>query len=141
MPEPLTEININARDDLQAHSKEYDAIVTAGDMHGVAIGAAISALMNKPLMIVCTKAHKCCVSHIVMIGDITPDMRFLYVDDMFAFGASKRHVFDYAKRAAKRRGRVFRYMTQSEPCTIVATYEAMTRTYAKVNASETPARP
>jgi len=132
MPEPLTEININAWDDLQVHSKEYDAIVTAGDMHGVAIGAAISALMNKPLMIVCTKAHKCCVSHIVMIGEITPDMRFLYVDDMFKFGASKRHVFGYAKRAARRRGRVFRYMTQSEPCNIVATYEAMTRTYKEV---------
>jgi orotate phosphoribosyltransferase len=138
---PLSEIVQNASDDLREHFPAFDAIVSAGDMHGVAIAAGIAARLNKPLMIVCTKNHKCCVSHIVMIGEITPDMRFLYVDDMFAFGASKRHVFDYAKRAAKRRGRVFRYMTQSEPCTIVATYEAMTRTYAKVNASETPARP
>ncbi len=137
----LSEIVQNAADDLKPHLPGFDAIVCAGDMHGVAIAAGIAARINKPLMIVCTKNHKCCVSHIVMIGDITPGMRFLYVDDMFAFGASKRHVFDYSKRAAKRRSRVFRYMTQSAPCTIVGTYEAMTRTYAKVNASETPARP
>lgn len=134
--EPLTQITEDAEDDLRDHLSEYDAIVCAGDMHGAAIGATIAARLNKPLMIVCTKQHRCCVSHIVMIGDILPSMRFLYVDDMFAFGASLRHTFTFMKnnsrRLARNRTRLFAYMNQSAPCAIVATYEASTRTYRKV---------
>jgi adenine/guanine phosphoribosyltransferase-like PRPP-binding protein len=114
----LSEIRQTALDDLSPHDEEFDAIVCAGDMHGVAIAANVASAFGVPLMIVCTQAHDCCVSHIVMIGDVTPTMRFLYVDDMFAFGASKRHVFDY--------------MNQSAPCAIVGTYEAMTRAYSEV---------
>jgi orotate phosphoribosyltransferase len=122
MPTPtLTEITRQAETDIVKHNDEFDAIVCAGDMHGVAIASGIATLMGKPLMIVCTQAHDCCVSHIVMIGDALPTMRFLYVDDMFAFGHSLKHVFDY--------------MNQSAPCAITATYEASTRTYAKVEAS------
>jgi orotate phosphoribosyltransferase-like protein len=139
-PTPLTQINIDAWNDLDQHRREFDAIVCAGDMHGAPIGGVIAAVMDKPLMVVCTKRHKCCVSHIVMIGDILPTMRFLYVDDMFAFGASKRHVFTYMTKSGprailRRRHRLFTYMTQSAPCAIVGTYEASTRTYAKVDAN------
>jgi phosphoribosylpyrophosphate synthetase len=118
----LTKITNNAFDDIvgHGHRDEFDAIVCAGDMHGVAIASAIAAQIDKPLMIVCTQQHDCCVSHIVMIGEVSPTMRFLYVDDMFAFGASLKHAFGY--------------MNQSAPAKIVATYEAMTRTYAKVDA-------
>jgi orotate phosphoribosyltransferase len=119
----LSEIVQNAADDLKPHFPGFDAIVCAGDMHGVAIAAGIAARMNKLLMIVCTQQHDCCVSHIVMIGDVLPTMRFLYVDDMFSFGHSLKHVFDY--------------MNQSAPCAIVGTYETSTRTYAKVNADAT----
>jgi len=138
-PTPLAEITRNASRDLEAHTAEFDAIVVAGDMHGAPIGALIASALDKPLMIVCTKRHACCVSHIVMIGDITPTMRFLYADDMFAFGASKRHVLAYmtknSRRAIlRRRHRLFAYMTQSAPCAIVATYEASTRIYTKADA-------
>jgi hypothetical protein len=134
MADTLAGIANTAMQDLYPYDEEFDAIVCAGDMHGAAIGAVIAAALGKPLMIVCAKRHRCCVSHIVMIGDVTPTLRFLYVDDMFPFGASKRHVFNYAKRtAAKRRNRLFAYMNQSAPCTIVGTYEAMTRTYSEVS--------
>lgn len=98
------------------HVAEFDAIVCAGDMHGIALASIASAYLWKPLMIVCTGNHDCVVSHIVMIGDIHPEMRFLYVDDMFAFGASKNHVFTY--------------MNQSTHSNIVATYEHSTREYS-----------
>jgi hypothetical protein len=144
--EPLTEITRDAEDDLADHLGDFDAVVCAGDMHGAAIGATIAARLNKPLMIVCTKQHRCCVSHIVMIGDILPSMRFLYVDDMFAFGASLRHTFTFMRKNSRRaitrhRRRLFAYMNQSAPCAIVGTYEASTRTYTKVDADGTPDRP
>lgn len=105
--------------DLIPHMSEFDAIVCAGDVHGIALAAIASAATWKPLMIICTHDHNCVVSHIVMIGEIHPEMRFLYVDDMFSFGASLKHVMDY--------------MHQSEKANVVATYEYMTREYRRVS--------
>jgi hypothetical protein len=104
--------------DLQPHFGEFDAVVVAGDHHGIAIGTVISALLDKPLMIVCPEGHGCVVSHITCIGNVTPDMRFLYADDFFAFGAS--------------RARVLGYMNQSEHAPVVATYAAARREYKLV---------
>ena len=115
MPDSLTDIALRARDDLEPHLDEFDAIVCAGDMHGAPIAGAVAAMLNKPLMIVCTERHDCCVSHIVTIGDVHPSMRFLYVDDWFSFGASMRHTLDY--------------MNQSAPANVTATYAAALREY------------
>lgn len=119
MADSLTRIQLRARRDLLAHADEFDAIVTAGDMHGISIGALVAAELDKPLMIVCTSQHECVVSHIVTIGDVTPDMRYLYVDDFFAFGHSLQHVFTY--------------MNQSDHAPIVATYEACKYQYRRID--------
>lgn len=101
--------------DLLPHIREFDAIVSAGDFHGMALGSVAAAALWKPLMLVCAKSHDDVVSHIVCIGDIHPEMRFLYLDDFFAFGASLAHVMAY--------------MNQSKKANIVATYEYVTRDY------------
>jgi orotate phosphoribosyltransferase len=111
----LTAITQRAWYDLLPHEDEFDAIVCAGDMHGVAIASAIASVLERPLMIVCVRDHACVDSHIVTIGDVDPRMRFLYVDDWFSFGASKK--------------RTFAYMNQSAKARIVATYAAATREY------------
>jgi len=114
----LQETVYGAMQDLCKHEDDYDAIVVAGDMHAVALGASISTLTGKPLMIVCTEHHDCVVSHIVTLGATRPYMRFLYVDDFFAYGASYRHTMDY--------------MNQSARTSIVATYEVDTATYTEL---------
>lgn len=116
----LTAYHRNIVDDLSAHTPEFDAIVVGGDMHAVAIGAVAAAALGKSLMTVCTCQHDCVVSHIVTIGDVDPRMRFLYMDDFYSFGATKRSTFDY--------------MRQSDTPNIVATYQAITRDYVKVTA-------
>lgn len=107
-------------DDLTPHVGEWDSVVVAGDMHGVAIGAVIAAEFGLPLMIVCTGDHECVTSHIVTIGKCQPTGRYLYADDWFSFGASMR--------------RTFAYMSQSEHAPIVATYAATTRKYTEIKA-------
>jgi adenine/guanine phosphoribosyltransferase-like PRPP-binding protein len=114
----LASIWTDASRDLIPHMKNFDAIVVPGDHHGIAIGGAVAAALGRPLMIVCTSPHECVISHITCIGDVRPDMRFLYVDDFPKFGAS--------------RARVFAYMNQSGPAPVVAEYYAAERTYTPV---------
>jgi hypothetical protein len=112
--------------DLCKHEDDYDAIVVAGDAHAISLGASISTLTGKPLMIVYPDGHDCAVSVIVTIGAVSPSQRFLYVDDYFAFGASKKHTTDF----------MLSYMNQSEHAPIVATYEVDTGTYKEIPAHE-----
>lgn len=102
--------------DLWPHITEFDGIVTAGDFHGVALGSLVSASLGKPLMIVCAQPHGEVVSHIVTIGDVHPDMRWLYVDDFCAFGASWAYVSGY--------------LSLSEPANVVARYQYLKRQYS-----------
>jgi orotate phosphoribosyltransferase len=118
MAASLTEIVQRAWEDLTPRTGEFDAIVCAGDMHGTPIAGAIASVLEKPLMIVCTGSHDCCVSHIVTIGDVDPDMRFLYVDDFFKFGASRKHTLGY--------------MNQSEHSPVVAAYAVAKRKYERI---------
>lgn len=106
---------IQVIDDLLLHASEFDAIIVAGDHHGIAIGAIIAAMLEKPLLIVCLSDHACVVSHITAIGECLPDMRYLYCDDYDLFGAS--------------RAKTFAYMNQSGKAPIVATYMATQRKY------------
>ena len=109
---------------LMEHMTEFDAIVTAGDFHGVALASIAAAWLWKPLLVICHGSthedtdHSCSVSHMVMFGEIHPEMRFLYLDDMFTFGKSWKHVRDY--------------MNQSEDAPIVARYEHLKREYSLV---------
>lgn len=107
--------SVQAVDDLADYVDEFDAIVVAGDHHGIAIGAIIAASTGKPLLIVCLSDHECVVSHITAIGECLPDMRYLYCDDFDLFGAS--------------RAKTFAYMNQSGKAPIVATYMATQRKY------------
>ena len=104
--------------DFKSVHEEFDAIVTGCDPHATALGAIAAAITGKPLMVVCQEPHKCRLSDITTIGDVDPRMRFVYVDDFFAFGATLRKTFDY--------------MNQSARANIVATYEAVTRTYNRI---------
>lgn len=123
----MEEISRQAVADLRRYRGDFDAIVCAGDMHGAPIAGAVAAMLDKPLMIICTERHCCVVSHIVTIGDCRPDHRYLYVDDWFSFGASRRHTFKAVQRRSRKR--MFRYMNQSERSPIVATYAATLRKY------------
>lgn len=127
MADSMREITVRAVADLSLHTGEFDAIVCAGDMHGAPIAGALASWLSKPLMIICTERHCCVVSHIVTIGDCRPDHRYLYVDDWFSFGASRRHTFKAVQRRSRKR--MFRYMNQSERSPIVATYAATLRKY------------
>jgi phosphoribosylpyrophosphate synthetase len=122
----LNEIAGRALTDLIPHRDEFDAIVCAGDMHGAPIAGAIASWLNKPLMIVCEERHRCCVSHITTIGECRPEHRYLYVDDWFSHGASLAHTLRVLKRS---RRRMFRYLNQSAPANVVATYAAVPREY------------
>lgn len=109
--------------DLQPQMTTFDAIVTAGDHHGVALAAALAAALWKPLVIVCVSPHADdVVSHITAIGDFHPGMRSLYVDDFVAYGASMAHTFAY--------------MCQSGTPNIVGVYQATQRTYTSVTAAD-----
>jgi len=121
-PSELGKVHDAILTDLLPHHTEFDGIVTAGDMHGVALGAVAAAGLWLPFMAICQGDHSCVVSHIVMFGEIHPDMRMLYLDDMFAFGASLAHVMGY--------------MSQSETPNIVATYEYSRRLYRPVKLNE-----
>jgi orotate phosphoribosyltransferase len=112
--------------DLQPRMTTFDAILTAGDHHGIALAAALAAALWKPLVIVCVSEHTDdVVSHITCIGDFHPGMRTLYVDDFTAYGASLAHTFAY--------------MCQSGTPNIVAVYQATPRTYTPVTASDVQA--
>lgn len=119
IPSELATAHDNICRDLIPRMGEFDAIVCAGDVHGIALASIAAAATWRPLMIICTHDHNCVVSHIVMFGEIHPEMNFLYMDDMFSFGASRKHVFDY--------------MGQSGKCNIVATYEYLTREYKRID--------
>lgn len=101
--------------DLVHHTSEWDAIVCGGDHHAIALGMTVAAATDKPLMIVCQDSHECVMSHITVIGDVTPTMRFLYVDDFYSFGATK--------------AKTYSYFDQSEKANVVACYQATTREY------------
>jgi len=112
---PLTELVWNASEDLWPHRAEFDAVVCAGDFHGMCLGAVIAAALDKPLMLVCRDREVPTQSLITTIGECRPDGRYLYVDDWFWGGASLRNVFAY--------------MNQSARSPVVATYECNTRAY------------
>jgi hypothetical protein len=105
----------NALNDLAAHAHKWDAIVCGGDHHAIALGMTVAIELMKPLMIVCQERHDCVISHITTIGDVTPSMRFLYVDDFYSFGATKAKTYEY--------------FNQSEYANVVACYQATTREY------------
>jgi hypothetical protein len=120
MPEPtMQDLAYGAAKDLMPHTGEFDAIVCAGDMHGAPVAGAVAALMDKPLMIVCTAGpHACAVSHIVTIGSCRPDDRYLYIDDFYEFGASRKFALGY--------------MNQSAHSPVVAAYAATMRKYERI---------
>ena len=131
---PLHKLIAQAAQDLQPHLGEFNAVVCGGDHHGIGVASVIAAVYDLPLMIVCMERHRCVVSHITCIGEARPDMRYLYVDDWFNMGATKRHVFG---RIRRRRflARAFRYFAQSgEYVPVVATYAATTREYKEITA-------
>lgn len=106
--------------DLQPKMTEFDAVLTAGDHHGIALAATLAASMWKPLVIVCVSEHTDdVVSHITCIGDFHPGMRVLYVDDFTAYGASLAHSFAYMCQGT------------SVP-NIVGIYQATVRTFTPV---------
>jgi orotate phosphoribosyltransferase len=116
MSNPLTQVWDNAVQDLRQHRGKFDAIVCAGDFHGVALSAVIASMLDKPLMIICRDPRNT-VSLIVPVGDVDFHRdRFLYVDDAFTFGKSLREVFDYMD-------------SSGTPAPVVATYEVTTREY------------
>jgi orotate phosphoribosyltransferase-like protein len=118
---PLTEMVAGVCEDLEPHAGEFDAIVCAGDFHGVALAAVIASVFDKPLMMICRDPRNT-QSLIVPIGDLDfHRMRYLYVDDAFTFGKSLRNVFDYVNSCG-------------EPAPITATYEVNTRKYKEVTA-------
>ena len=119
MAPTLRDTIMAAADDLARYAETFDAIVCGGDHHGIAVAAAIAAQLDKPLMIVCMSRHDCVVSHITCIGEALPSHRYLYVDDWFSFGATKKFVFDY-------------FAQSGEPVPVVATYAATTREYKEI---------
>lgn len=126
---PLADVRTNAYVDLWKRREDFAAVVVPGDMHGAPIGGVIAAVLNMPLMVVCTRRHFCVVSHIVTIGDVAPSARLLYVDDFFWGGASRHRTL----RALRQR-RFFRYLNQSEKSPVTAAYAVATRTYTEVTA-------
>ena len=125
MTDTLREIKDKAWADLRVHEREFDAIVCAGDFHGVAISAAIAADFGVPLMMICRDKQIPTQSLIVCIGDCAPDLRYLYVDDFFQFGHSLRAVFDYLDSSGNR-------------APVVATYEAITGTWKETGRAVKP---
>jgi orotate phosphoribosyltransferase len=109
----LREIRDKAWADLRVHERDFDAIVCAGDFHGVAVSAAIASDFGVPLMMICRAPNLPTQSLIVTIGECTPDLRYLYIDDFFTFGHSLRSVFDYID-------------SSGTPAPVVATYEVNT---------------
>jgi orotate phosphoribosyltransferase-like protein len=103
---------------LAQKSADFDAVVVGGDHHAIALGSLVANIMDKPLMIVCIADHECVDAHITCIGDVDPRMRFLYVDDFYSFGATKKRTFDY--------------MNSSEEANIVATYSVIKREYERI---------
>jgi adenine/guanine phosphoribosyltransferase-like PRPP-binding protein len=118
---PLTHAQIDAATDLARYVNDYDAIVCAMDAHALALGSVISAYTGKPLMVVCTELHGCVTQHTVCYGDISPTMRFLYVDDFFTYGRTLATVFEYMNTACQ-------YIPGHEDASIVLAYEADTHT-------------
>jgi orotate phosphoribosyltransferase len=126
MTDTLREIALDAMAELEPRLGDFDAIVCAGDMHGLALGAAISAFAGKPLMMVCRDPRTFTVSLINTFGDCKPrGQRYLYVDDWFTFGKTLREVFDYLD-------------SSGEPAPVVATYEVNTRTWKETGRVVTP---
>ena len=113
---PLTGMVAGVCEDLEPHAGEFDMIVAAGDFHGMALGAVIASVFDKPLMLVCRDPRNT-QSLIVPIGDCDfHTMRALYVDDAFTYGNSLKSVFDYLD-------------SSGTPAPVVATYEVLTREY------------
>jgi hypothetical protein len=119
---PLTAASITALADLTPHAGEFDAILCGGDYHGIALAAIVASGLDKPLMAVCQDEHNCCVQHTVCYGDVTPTMRWLYVDDFFGYGRTLATVFRYMNQ-------VRQYKPDYPAANIVATYEVTPRAY------------
>lgn len=119
VPGSLSEL-ARARDeivaDLLPSAPGYQAIVCAWDPRGTALAAIAAASLGKVLVIVHTAPLEHVVSHIVPIGDFDPRMKLLFMcagtpaDDALS------------------------YMRQSEPCAIIATYDAHERAYLPLEA-------
>lgn len=122
----LTRINRNVYTDVLPHDSEFDAVVCAGDFHAVAIATLVASQADKPLIAVCMEYHDCTVQHAVIYGTIKPGLRYLYVDDLFAFGRSLSTVFRYFRQCGDD-------LKGYEPAQIVATYEATSRDYRTVS--------
>lgn len=122
---PLTEMVAGVCEDLEPHAGDFDAVVAAGDFHGMALGAVVASVFDKPLMLVCRDPRNT-VSLIVPIGDCNfRSMRYLYVDDVFTFGKSLHEVFSYLDSCG-------------EPAPVVATYEVNTRTWKETGRAVNP---
>lgn len=116
---PLTLMIGDAADDLEPFASDWDAVVCAGDFHGVAMASVIASMFDKPLLMICRDPRNT-VSLIVNIGDVDfHNMRYLYVDDAFTFGKSLAEVFAYMN-------------SSGQPAPVVATYEVTTRKYKEV---------
>jgi adenine/guanine phosphoribosyltransferase-like PRPP-binding protein len=124
VPPELSVLKDQMVTDLAAHITEFDAVVCVNDPHGIALASVVAAALYKPLMIVCTHSHECRTSDIVCIGDTHPGMRFVYVDDFCAFGAS----WAVARE----------YFNQSATANVVAVYEAARRIFAPADTMTPP---
>ncbi len=109
----------DAIEDILPHVSEFDAVLVGGDMHAVAIGASLAVALGKPLTMVCSRKHACVVEHAVIFDDVRATDRYLYLDDLFRLGETKRFVFAKVNAMAHPEG-------------IVATYEACFRSYKTV---------
>jgi DNA-binding transcriptional LysR family regulator len=131
MPAALSGYAAAMQADLLPHAGEFDAVIVGGDHHGIALGSVAASVLGLPLMIVCPRGHGCVISHITAIGECRPDHRYLYVDDWFWGGASRKRAFGFMGRFGRRR--IFRYMNQSAHTPIVATYAATQRKYERIS--------
>lgn len=85
---------------LSQYRDEFDAIGVGSDYHALVFGAVISAVLRKPLLIVRPKHFDETQSLIVPVGQFHPDMKVLYVDDWFEYGATLHNVFSYMCQSA-----------------------------------------
>lgn len=115
----LTQAKTAMINDLLPHAHKVDAVICAGDFHGVALAAVAAARLCKPLGIVCASPHGTVASPLLAIGELPPRARLLYVDDFFCLGASLRHVLDWLARSG-------------DGYELAATYAAQERSYQQL---------
>lgn len=102
---PLIDIVNNAVADLAIpHGDDkFNAVLCAGDMHGIAIASAVAMRLNLPLLVACSHQHDCVVQHSVTFGDIPMNAKFCYIDDFFMAGGSIRHAVSMVDRLSQAR--------------------------------------